>query len=184
MSRIGRQAVAVPAGVTVAVDSDSLVVKGPKGELTFPLFTELAVAVEDGSATVSLSGNGSARKASALWGLTRAHLSNMVHGVTEGWEKKLQIVGVGWQARLEGRSVNLQIGFCHPVVMPVPEGLEVEVPQGQEIVVRGADKQAVGLFTAQIRAVRPPEPYKGKGIRYSDEQVRRKAGKSFAAGVA
>lgn len=180
MSRIGRKEVTVPSGVAIQASSDEVQVKGPKGQLTFPLFREVAVEMEDGVARVVTTGAGTARRASALQGLVRAHLANMVAGVTQGFEKSLEIQGTGWNCKVAGRGIELQIGFSHPVQCDPPEGVEVVCPSNTKIVVTGIDKQAVGQFAANIRKVRPPEPYKGKGIRYVDEQVRRKAGKSLS----
>ncbi len=180
MSRIGSKEVIVPSGVAVEASSDSVQVKGPKGQLNFPLFREVAVQMEDGVARVVTTGAGTARRASALQGLVRAHLANMVAGVTQGFEKSLEIQGTGWNCKPAGRGIELQIGFPHPVQCDPPEGVEVACPSNTKIVVTGIDKQAVGQFAANIRKVRPPEPYKGKGIRYVDEQVRRKAGKSLS----
>ena len=180
MSRIGRKEVPVPSGVSVETAAGEVRVKGPKGNLSFPLFTEISVEVEDGTARVVKTGAGGQRRATALMGLVRAHLANMVAGVTEGFSKSLEIQGTGWNAKPSGRGVELQIGFSHPVQCDPPEGVEVACPSNTQIVVSGIDKQAVGQFAANIRKVRPPEPYKGKGIRYSDEQVRRKTGKSLS----
>ena len=180
MSLIGKKPVALPSGVEVQVGPSELRVRGPKGELAFPLFPEVTVEVEDGQAKVVRTGAGSERQGRALHGLVRAHLANMVRGVTEGFSRTLEIVGTGWNVKKSGNGVEMQIGFCHPVSLDPPPGIEVEVPNPQTIVVRGADKQAVGQFAANLRRVRPPEPYKGKGIRYQGEEVRRKVGKSLA----
>jgi len=181
MSRIGKQPVPIPSGVTVASAARSVSVKGPKGDLAIDLRPEIDVAVEDGKVMVSRNGSGSDRQARAFHGMTRALLSNMVAGVTKGFEKRLEILGVGWNAKVQGTKVVLNIGFCHPVVFTLPDGVECETPNPTTIVVKGADKQAVGQFAAHVRKVRPPEPYKGKGIRYKDEHVRRKAGKTFGS---
>lgn len=181
MSRIGKAPVPVPAGVTVDVKSNNVAVKGPKGNLSINLRPEVKVKVEGNEAIVELSGAGGAREARAYHGLTRALINNMVVGVTQGFEKKLEIVGVGWNAKAQGKKVTLNIGFCHPVDVTMVEGVTVETPGPNQIVLSGPDRQAVGQMAAQIRAVRKPEPYKGKGIRYHDEVVRRKAGKSFGA---
>lgn len=181
MSRIGKNPVPVPGGVTVDAKPNTLTVKGPKGTLTMPVRPEVKVAMDGAEAKVELTGAGAAREARALHGLTRALLANMVEGVTKGFEKQLEIVGVGWNANAQGRKVVLNIGFCHPVDIALPDGVEAETPKPTQIILRGADKQAVGQVAAVIRKVRPPEPYKGKGIRYQGEFVRRKAGKSFGA---
>lgn len=180
MSRIGTQPVAIPAGVSVDLKgSDQVAVKGPKGELSMSLRPEVSVSVADGLAVIGRSGSGSERAGRAFHGMTRAMLSNMVAGVTAGFTKKLEIKGVGWNAKVQGKKLVLNIGFCHPVDIPVPAGITVECENPTNIAVSGADKQAVGQLAALIRKTRPPEPYKGKGIRYVGEYVRRKAGKSF-----
>jgi large subunit ribosomal protein L6 len=180
MSRIGTTPVNVPNGVTITPQASAVEVKGPKGTLSFPLFPEVQVAVEGEIAKVSLTGAGATKKASALHGLVRAHLQNMVIGVTDGYSKVLEIHGTGWNAKPKGQGLELQIGFCHTVDCTPPEGVTVELNSPTEIKVSGIDKQAVGQFAANVRAVRPPEPYKGKGIRYQGEVVRQKAGKSLA----
>lgn len=179
MSRIGKQPVAIPSGVTVEAKGRSVSVKGPKGTLSLELRPEVDLKVEGTEACVELTGTGGAREARAFHGLTRALINNMVAGVTKGFEKRLEIHGVGWNAQVQGQKVVLNIGFCHPVDIPLPQGVSAECPNNTSIVITGADKQAVGQVAADIRAVRPPEPYKGKGIRYQGEYVRRKAGKSF-----
>ena len=179
MSRIGKAPVPVPGGVSIDAKPNDVTVKGPKGTLKMPVRPEIKISVEGTEAKVELTGAGAPREARALHGLTRALLSNMVEGVTKGFEKKLEIVGVGWNAKAQGRKVVLNIGFCHPVDIKIPEGVECETPKPNQIHLSGADKQAVGQVAAVIRKVRPPEPYKGKGIRYVGEVVRRKAGKSF-----
>ncbi len=178
MSRIGIQEVSFPSGVSVASSGGSIQVKGPKGALDFPLFPELQLEVQDNAARVKPAGD-SSRRVRALWGLTRAHLANMVEGVSKGYARSLTIIGTGWNAKPSGNGIELQIGFCHTVKCVPPEGVTVSVPSPNEILVSGADKQKVGQFAANIRKVRPPEPYKGKGIRYKDEEVRRKTGKSL-----
>ena len=179
MSRIGNTLVTLPSGVEVNASSSEVAVKGPKGQLSFPLFPEVAVAVEDGKVVISRTGSGGNKKAAALHGLVRAHVQNMVTGVTEGYEKSLEIHGTGWNVKPKGQGIEMQIGFCHLVECTPPDGVTVECPSQTEILVKGIDKQAVGQFAANIRRVRPPEPYKGKGIRYKGEHVRRKAGKSL-----
>ena len=183
MSRIGKQPVTIPSGVTVQVGGDrSVMVKGPKGSLNMSLRPEVDVKVEGAEAKVEPNGIGSPRQSRAFHGLTRALLSNMVVGVTKGFEKKLEIIGVGWNANAQGpNKLVLNIGFCHPVEIDMPQGVTVETPKPVQIIVKGADRQAVGHIAAVIRKVRPPEPYKGKGIRYAGEYVRRKAGKSFGS---
>ncbi len=180
MSRIGKKPVPIPSGVTIAEANGEIQVKGPKGNLTFPLRHECTLQVEGGQAVVGLTGTGG-RGAKAMHGMVRAHLANMVEGVTKGFEKKLEVHGVGWNAKMEGQSVVLSVGFCHPVKFDVPKGIEVEIPAQDKITVRGIDKILVGEFAARMRKARPPEPYKGKGVRYHDETVRRKAGKAIGS---
>ena len=183
MSRIGKKLVALPAGVTVEKTGDrQVVVKGPKGELRLKLRPEVDVAVDKGNVQVSqVEEGGEARARSAFHGMTRALLQNMVLGVTKGYEKKLEIVGVGWNAAAQGTKVVLNIGFNKPVTVEMPKGVQVGTPNPNNIVIFGPDKQAVGHIAAAIRRRRPPEPYKGKGIRYVGEVVRRKQGKSFGS---
>lgn len=182
MSRIGRQPVQLPGGVDVKVAPDRQVtVKGPKGSLSLGLRPEVGVEVEGSQAVVAVEGSGPLRVLRAYHGLTRALLANMVEGVTKGFEKKLEIHGVGWNAQAQAEKIVLNIGFCHPVEIPLPEGISAECVNPTSIAIRGCDKQTVGQVAADIRAVRPPEPYKGKGIRYQGEYVRRKAGKSFGS---
>jgi large subunit ribosomal protein L6 len=175
MSRIGRQPIPVPSGVEVAVEPELVRVKGPKGELQERISRDIAVAQEDGRLVVTRPSD--RRDHRALHGLTRTLVANMVQGVTEGFEKRLQIQGVGYRAALRGKDIELSVGYSHPVTVEAPAGIEFEVPQPTQIVVRGASKQAVGEIAARIRKVRPPEPYKGKGIRYEGEYVARKVGK-------
>ena len=181
MSRIGNMPIPVPSGVDIKEASRTVTVKGPKGTLTLGLRPEVELDIQGNEVLVKTNGSGAAREARAFHGMTRALLNNMVEGVSKGYEKSMEIIGVGWNAQGQGKKLTLNIGFCHPVIFDVPAGLEVETPKPTQIVVRGADKQAVGQFAAVIRAVRPPEPYKGKGIRYVGEYVRRKAGKSFGS---
>jgi large subunit ribosomal protein L6 len=175
MSRIGRKPVPVPEAVTVEIAPGSIAVKGPKGELTQAYSQDMTVERGDGVVTVARPTDRGEHR--ALHGLTRSLIANMVEGVTEGFEKRLEIQGVGYRAALKGRKLELALGFSHPVAIDAPEGIEFEVPQPTEIIVRGIDKQLVGQVAADIRKRRPPEPYKGKGIRYRDEQVLRKVGK-------
>lgn len=180
MSRIGKLPVSLPAGVQVTVQGRRVTVRGPRGALDWEVPRRVEVHVEDNAIRVTRR---RADKASReQHGLTRALLNNMVTGVTEGFAVKLEIVGVGYQARIQGRKLVLQIGFSHPVEIEVPEGLVVECPDPTHITVTGIDKQRVGQLAAEIRRVRKPEPYKGKGIRYEGEVVRRKAGKAFVGG--
>ena len=179
MSRIGRQPVSIPDGVTVSIGEGQLEVKGPKGTLTGPLPSEVSAEIEDGSVVFSRVGD--TTDVRALHGLARALTNNMVIGVTQGFSKALQIEGVGYRAEMKGKELVLNLGFSHPVEMPVPEGLSVKVDGTTRLVVEGIDKQAVGQFAANIRELRPPEPYKGKGIRYEGEYIRRKVGKTGAA---
>jgi large subunit ribosomal protein L6 len=175
MSRIGRKPIPVPEAVTVELGAGSVAVKGPKGELTQSLSTDMKVEQGDGVLTVERPTDRGEHR--ALHGLTRSLIANMVEGVTDGFEKRLEIQGVGYRAQLKGKGLELALGYSHPVSVEPPEGIEFEVPQPTEIVVRGIDKQLVGQVAADIRKRRPPEPYKGKGIRYRGEQVARKVGK-------
>jgi large subunit ribosomal protein L6 len=175
MSRIGRKPIPVPEAVTVEIAPGRVAVKGPKGELEQTLSTAIKVEQENGAVTVSRPTDRGEHR--ALHGLSRSLIANMVEGVTEGFEKRLEIQGVGYRASLKGKALEMALGYSHPVSIEPPEGIEFEVPQPTEIVVRGIDKQLVGQVAADIRKRRPPEPYKGKGIRYRDEHVRRKVGK-------
>ena len=175
MSRIGRKPVAVPDAVTVTIAPGDITVKGPKGELSQFYSQDMTVSQEDGTILVARPTDRGEHR--ALHGLTRSLIANMVEGVTDGFEKRLEIQGVGYRAALKGRNLELALGFSHPVSIEAPEGIEFEVPQPTEIIIRGIDKQLVGQVAADIRKRRPPEPYKGKGIRYRDEQVLRKVGK-------
>jgi large subunit ribosomal protein L6 len=175
MSRIGKQPIPIPAGVSVSVSPGRVMVNGPLGELSQSLPQRIAVEQADGELVVKRpSERGPDR---ALHGLTRSLVANMVEGVTKGFEKRLQIQGVGYRATLRGTSLELSVGFSHTVVMSPPDGIQFEVPTPTEIVVKGIDKQKVGQTAAEVRKVRPPEPYKGKGIRYQGEYVARKVGK-------
>jgi large subunit ribosomal protein L6 len=173
--------VIVPAGVKVALDGMTVKAEGPKGKLSFTFRPEVTVKL-DGQQIVVGRKNES-KLARALHGTTRAILQNMLKGCAQGYLKTLDIVGVGWSVKLDGKKVSMQVGFCHAVELPVPEGVTVKLPNPQRIEVSGADKQAVGHFAASLRKVKPPEPYKGKGVRYTDEHVERKAGKSFVGGA-
>ncbi len=169
MSRVGKMPVAIPAGVEAKRVNDALLIKGALGELSCPVSPLVSVEHKDGQLLFAPVGDGAA--ANAMSGTLRALTANMVQGVSKGFERKLNLVGVGFRAQAQGTKLNLQIGFSHPVVKEMPAGVKVECPTQTEIVVKGADRQAVGQVAAEIRAFRPPEPYKGKGIRYSDEKV-------------
>jgi large subunit ribosomal protein L6 len=175
MSRIGRKPIEVPDSVTVDVAPGNVAVKGPKGELSQRLSPEMTVEQDDGTVTVKRPTDRGEHR--ALHGLTRSLIANMVEGVTEGFEKRLEIQGVGYRAQLKGKKLEMALGYSHPVSIDPPDGIDFEVPQPTEIIVRGIDKQLVGQVAADIRKRRPPEPYKGKGIRYRDEHVARKVGK-------
>ncbi len=179
MSRIGKNPVPIVSGVDVKVSGQDVTVKGPKGTLERTFHERVTIVVEDGEARVSR--NDEDRKTRALHGLSRALLANMVEGVSAGYRKELSIVGVGYRASLKGKNIELLVGYSHPVEILAPDGITFEIPEQTRIIVSGIDKELVGQIAADIRKVRPPEPYKGKGIRYVDEYVRRKAGK---AGVA
>ena len=172
MSRIGKKPVAMPAGVSASVEGQTLTVKGPKGTLKMHAIPGVEIKNVEGQITCA---DGSAETKFA--GTTRAILANMVKGVSQGYERKLELVGVGFRAALQGKSLNLSLGFSHPVVFPAPEGITLETPSPTEIIIKGADKQRVGQTAAKIRAFRPPEPYKGKGVRYSGEQITMKEAK-------
>lgn len=169
MSRVAKNPVTVPAGVEVKIGADQLVVKGKNGELKFPLSTDVKIELNDGSLTFVPTSN--SKQADAMSGTARAIVANMVKGVTEGFEKKLQLIGVGYRAQAQGKVLNLALGFSHPINYEMPEGVSVQTPSQTEIVLSGADKQTVGQVAAEIRGFRPPEPYKGKGVRYADEVV-------------
>jgi large subunit ribosomal protein L6 len=176
MSRIGRKAIPIPSGVEVDVDGTTVRVKGPKGSLSLSAHPEMTVRVDGSEVTVERPTDHRFHR--SLHGLTRSLIANMVEGVTNGYRKELEIVGVGYRAALKGADLEIAIGFSHPVAVKAPDGITFEVPQPTRIVVSGTDKQAVGQVAADIRALRSPDPYKGKGIRYSGEYVRRKAGKA------
>jgi large subunit ribosomal protein L6 len=175
MSRIGKQPIAVPAGVDVFIEPELVRVKGVRGELAERVSRAITVEQEDGTIVVKRSTDRGEHR--ALHGLTRSLIANMVVGVTEGFEKRLEIQGVGYRAALRGRDIELQVGYSHSVSIKAPDGIEFEVPQPTRVIVRGISKQAVGEIAANIRKQRPPEPYKGKGIRYEGEYVARKVGK-------
>lgn len=179
MSRIGRQPIDVRQGVEVKLDGLRLTVKGPKGQLEFDHHEDMTVKIEDGVIRVERPSD--VRQHRALHGLTRSLIANMVEGVTDGFKKSLEIHGVGYKAEKKGNGIKLTLGFSHTIEFEPPKGVSIEVPAPTQIVVEGVDKQAVGQAAAEIRSFRPPEPYKGKGIRYVGEHVRRKAGKTAAS---
>lgn len=180
MSRIGNKPVAIEDGVSVKIDGGNINVKGPAGELNFAYHPNMKVEHDAEQNAVVVGRPDDTRDNRALHGLTRALIANMVKGVKTPYEKRLEIVGVGYNAQLKGQKIALQVGFANTVEVEIPKGVTCELPDNTHIVVKSPDKQAVGQLAANIRAVRPPEPYKGKGIRYQDERVRRKAGKAFA----
>jgi large subunit ribosomal protein L6 len=175
MSRIGKKAVAIPSGVTVTIEGQTVTVKGPKGQLSWTVAEEIEVAQANGELTLATRGEGA--RAQAMWGLSRSLIANMVTGVTTGFERTLELVGVGYRAAMKGQALSMQLGFSHDVDVPAPPGITFAVPRQTEIKISGIDKQQVGELAARIRRIRPPEPYKGKGVRYAGEQVRRKEGK-------
>jgi large subunit ribosomal protein L6 len=175
MSRIGKKPIEIPEGVTVDVKPGRVSVKGPKGELAQAVSPAMRIEQSNGTLTVERPTDRGEHR--ALHGLTRSLIANMVEGVTKGFEKRLEIQGVGYRARLQGKQLELVVGYSHPVSVTPPDGIEFEVPQPTEVIVRGIDKQLVGEIAARVRKQRPPEPYKGKGIRYAGEHVRRKVGK-------
>ena len=175
MSRVAKDPIVLPSGVEVTLSGDELSVKGAKGQLSMKVNPAVRIAREEGRLTFEPSGD--AENGWAHAGTARALANNLVVGVSEGFEKRLQLVGVGYRAQAQGRALNLSLGFSHPVVYELPEGIEAETPTQTEVVIRGIDKQRVGQVSAEIREFRPPEPYKGKGVRYANEQVRRKEAK-------
>ncbi len=181
MSRIGKKPIALPKGVTVTSASRRVTVKGPKGELTMDHRPEVGVAIEGGEVTISNNRPARDAAARAYHGLTRALINNMVVGVTKGYEKKLEIEGVGYQVKKAGTKLVFALGFANEIPIAVPKGVDVDVTSPTALIIRGCDKQAVGQLAARIRKLRPPEPYKGKGIRYEGEVIRRKAGKAFGS---
>src|SRR5262249_45188428 len=182
MSRIGKQPIPFPAGVKVKVADGTVWVEGPKGKLEFSYHRNMNVQLDESKKVVNVSRPNDERLNRSLHGLTRSLIANMVEGVTKGYEKRLKIEGIGYQARVDKKVLVLTVGYANAVEMKPPDGVSVELTDPTTIIVRGADKQKVGQFAAEVRKVRKPEPYKGKGIRYENEQVRRKEGKSFASG--
>ena len=175
MSRIGKKPVAVPAGVTVALDGADLSVKGPKGELALTFVPEVMASFEDN--VISVDPKDQTKRSRSMWGMQRTMVQNMIEGVTAGFSKKLELKGVGYRAQMKGKDLNLQLGFSHDVLFAVPEGIKIETPDQTTIVISGIDKQMVGQTAAKIREYRKPEPYKGKGVKYEGEYVFRKEGK-------
>jgi large subunit ribosomal protein L6 len=175
MSRIGGRPIEIPDGVTVEIGAGVVSVKGPKGELSQSVSPSMRIEQSNGTLTVERPSDRGEHR--ALHGLTRTLVANMVEGVTNGFEKRLEIQGIGYRARLQGKALEMTLGYSHPVSISPPDGIEFEVPQPTEVIVRGIDKQLVGEIAARVRKKRPPEPYKGKGVRYSGEYVRRKVGK-------
>ncbi|KAF0816483.1 MULTISPECIES: 50S ribosomal protein L6 [unclassified Cytobacillus] len=176
MSRIGKKPIEIPTGVTVTNDNNTVTVKGPKGELSRSFNQDIEIKVEDN--VINVSRPSDAKEHRALHGTTRALLANMVEGVSKGFERGLELIGVGYRAQKQGKKLVLNVGYSHPVEIEPEEGIEVEVPSNTKIIVKGTNKERVGALAANIRDVRPPEPYKGKGIRYEGEYVRRKEGKT------
>ncbi len=175
MSRIGKKPVSVPEGVTASLDGQTVTAKGPKGELSFTVNEQVLVKLEDG--VVSVDPKDNSKQARSFWGMSRTMIENIFTGVKDGFEKRLEINGVGYRAAMQGSNVQLSLGFSHEVVYEPPQGVTVTCPKPTEIVINGHDKQVVGQAAAEIRAYRPPEPYKGKGVKYADETIFRKEGK-------
>ena len=175
MSRIGKKPVAIPGGVTAAVNGQEVKVKGPKGELQHVLVDDVIAKLDNGEIEISMRED--TQRARAMWGMSRTMVANLIAGVTEGFTKKLEMTGVGYRASVQGHNVQLQLGYSHDIIYPIPQGIQVVCPKPTEIVVTGIDKQKVGQVAAEIRRFRPPEPYKGKGIRYAGEFILRKEGK-------
>jgi large subunit ribosomal protein L6 len=174
MSRVAKNPVSLPQGVTAQIAAGLITIKGAKGSLSLPLSSDVSVAEKDKELQVSFTGADGARVRA---GSTRAHLANMVTGVTTGYQKKLELVGVGFRAAVAGKTLNLTLGFSHTVNFPIPDGITIEAPTQTEVLIKGTDKQRVGQVAAEIRGIRPPEPYKGKGVKYSDEKISLKEGK-------
>ena len=179
MSRIGKKPIPVPQGVKIAVEGNTVRVEGPKGQLSQRVPDSVSVRIESNVLTVDRSSDH--RNVRALHGLTRSLLANMVHGVKDGFERKLEIVGIGYRAQLAGKNLQLALGYSHPVIFPLPDGVQAEVERQVSITLKGADKALLGQVAAKLRALRKPDPYKGKGIKYAEEQIRRKVGKKAGA---
>jgi large subunit ribosomal protein L6 len=179
MSRIGKKPIPVPQGVTIALEGNTVRVEGPKGNLSQRVPDSVSVKIESNVLTVDRSSDH--RNVRALHGLTRSLLANMVHGVKDGFERKLEIVGIGYRAQLTGKNLQLALGYSHPVIFPLPDGVQAEIERQVSITLKGADKALLGQVAAKLRALRKPDPYKGKGIKYAEEQIRRKVGKKAGA---
>ncbi|MBB4212377.1 LSU ribosomal protein L6P [Rhodothalassium salexigens DSM 2132] len=177
MSRIGKKAIEIPSGVTVNVDGQDISVKGPKGEMALTLVDEVEARWEDENKALSIMPRKTDKRHRSMWGMQRTRVANLVEGVSQGFTKKLEINGVGYRALLKGKELQLQLGLSHDVMFPIPEGVDVQVPDNTTVIVSGADKQQVGQVAAKIREYRKPEPYKGKGIKYEGEYIFRKEGK-------
>ena len=175
MSRIGKKAVAIPAGVTASVEGQIVKMKGPKGALQFVVPDDIIVKMDKGA--IKVDPRSETKRALAMWGTSRTLVANLIAGVTKGYETKLEITGVGYRATVQGKNLQIALGFSHDVIYPIPDGITIATPKPTEIVVSGIDKQKVGQVAAEIRAFRPPEPYKGKGVRYAGEYIFRKEGK-------
>jgi large subunit ribosomal protein L6 len=175
MSRIGKKSVAIPAGVTASVEGQTVKMKGPKGALEFVVPDDIIVKMDKGA--IKVDPRSETKRALAMWGTSRTLVSNLIAGVTKGFETKLDITGVGYRATVQGKNLQIALGFSHDVIYPIPDGIAIATPKPTEILVSGIDKQKVGQVAAEIRAFRPPEPYKGKGVRYSGEYIFRKEGK-------
>jgi len=175
MSRIGKKPIAVPSGITAAVEGQTVKVKGPKGALSVVLHDDVAVKVEGGQ--IKIDPRADTKRARAQWGTSRTLIANLISGVTKGFEQRLEINGVGYRAAVQGKNLQIALGYSHDIVYPIPEGITIATPRPVEIVITGSDRQKVGQVAAEIRKYRPPEPYKGKGIKYVDERIFRKEGK-------
>ncbi len=175
MSRIGKRAVAVPSGVTASVEGQTVKVKGPKGALQLDLHPEVTVKMEGGA--IKVDPRNQTKRARSLWGTSRTLVANLITGVTNGFERRLEINGVGYRAAVQGKNLQIALGYSHDVVYPIPQGITIATPKPTEVVISGIERQQVGQVAAEIRSMRPPEPYKGKGVKYADERIFRKEGK-------
>ncbi len=175
MSRIGKKPITIPSGVTPTIEGQTIKVKGAKGELELTLVDEVSVSMDDGALVISPVND--SQRARAMWGMSRTLVQNMVEGVSNGFSKTLELNGVGYRAQMKGTALNLQLGYSHDITYPAPEGIKIEAPKPTEVIISGVSKQQVGQVAAEIRSMRPPEPYKGKGVKYAGEYIRRKEGK-------